>query len=546
VIYPRKDLESDQASRFVSFLYILNKELTKKLKESLKLTIGIDDGITKQLSKILKEESIVPFRGISYPRCGSNLNIDTKFEVFCPDCELQIDFILPTHILMRNNPPDIYITNPWTLEYRLCESQANMSDRVYVQQFRDVKTIILDEAHEYRALQGSALRYTIRALDFIAQRQAKIILSSATIPQPEDFATKLTGFNTRQIEVLDYNGIIKELKKYGFKALSGERISLIEVVSINPHVSWATYICQLAILLSTIYFVRKVVKELGKDVYVPQGIIFVDNIHEIRRIRRQFSESIYLGDPRDHLRPDIDPLERYSYISYARFDDIKMEYLGNRFRMYTPKGVIDTEKLDQLLKFISECHSEVSPEERTHLRAKLANGEVAIILSTSTLELGVDYKDVGFIVNVGFPSVLGLVQRIGRGGRSANTLFTALGIVVVRNIPTEMYWVYRPDLRELLDPVQVVARAESLNIAYENPAIIKRAILHVALTTLALENKPTHTSGTLIRDFDLRVGGKGLDITREFYSRLCKTLAESNLLKSLIKYVFTIPEQEDQ
>ncbi len=545
IIYPRKDLESDQASRFILFLYILNKELTEGLGKSLKLTIGIDDGMTKHLSRILEEKSVVPFRGVSCPNCGFDLNVNKAFNVFCSNCKLQLDFIRPTHSHMRGNPPDIYITNPWTLEYRLCESPANKSDRIYVHQLRNVKMIILDEAHEYKALQGGALRYVIRTLDFIAQKQAKIVLSSATIPHPKEFAIKLTGFNAKQLEILDYSDVVKELTRQELKVLSGERISLIEITSINPHVSWATYVCQLAILLSTIYLIRRIAKkELGRDVYIPQGIIFVDNIHEIRRIRRQFSESIYLGDPRDHLRPDIDPLERYSYLPYVQLDDVKIEYLDDKFRISTPKGVKDIEKLEQLLEFIAECHSEVPTEERTRLRAKLINSEIAIILSTSTLELGVDYKDVGFIVNVGFPNPLGLIQRIGRGGRSINTLFTVLGAIVVRNIPTEMYWIYKPNLRDLLDPEHAVKRAEPLNIAYKNPAVMKRAILHAALTTLALENEQTFTSGVLIKNFNIREERNGLNKAKELYSKLYETLTKSSLFNSLVKYIFTVPDKE--
>ena len=554
IVYPRIALESDQAFRFILFTYLLNMELRRKGVD-ISLTIGIDDGLTRKIEREMSEKAFADFRGITCPRCYLRnvseeqrgiLKVLGKYhEVQCNLCKESFNFIKATHTLMKKETPDIYITNPWTLEYRLCESEANRSNRVSVKAFTESLLLVLDEAHEYKTLIGGALRYTIRTLDFISKNSIRVIISSATIPAPLDFAHKLSGFKNEDILVLEYgNSLRKCTSTWNLKGPSGRRLILSEVISVNPYVSWATYICQLLIMLSTLFFVRRYARDLGYNVFIPQTIAFVDNIHEIRRIRRQYDESINLGDPKDHLDSSLiaDNLERYAYIPYGEYKNIKLTYntTGKYFELRYGGRILQFRKLDMLHRLLEECHSEVEPHIRSEVQNKLAHANIASVLATSALELGVDYKGVSFIINAGFPEILSLIQRIGRGGRAEHTLYTVLGIIIIRNNPVEMYWAHRPDLQSLLNPREVLKKTRPLRVTYQNPSIKQRALFHAALTVLALNDEKTHTSGEIIKDFELRISSKGLMQARSLYENILAVITlkrYTSMFKKLIEHL---------
>jgi len=57
-----------------------------------------------------------------------------------------------------------------------------------------------------------------------------------------------------------------------------------------------------------------------------------------------------------------------------------------------------------------------------------------LVIATSTLEMGVNIENAGVVVQYGLPALPEIVvQRFGRGGRSAHTLFTSIGVLVPRN-----------------------------------------------------------------------------------------------------------------
>ncbi|MFN8074157.1 MAG: DEAD/DEAH box helicase [Kineosporiaceae bacterium] len=63
-------------------------------------------------------------------------------------------------------------------------------------------------------------------------------------------------------------------------------------------------------------------------------------------------------------------------------------------------------------------HSSLSADERRRAEAAFAEGRDCVIVSTSTLELGIDVGDLDRVVQLGAPaSVASLLQRLGRTGR---------------------------------------------------------------------------------------------------------------------------------
>lgn len=75
-------------------------------------------------------------------------------------------------------------------------------------------------------------------------------------------------------------------------------------------------------------------------------------------------------------------------------------------------------------------HSSISLEERTRAEQAFSEGSNCVIVSTSTLELGIDVGDLDRVIQIDSPgSVASFLQRIGRTGRrrgtSRNCLFLA-------------------------------------------------------------------------------------------------------------------------
>jgi len=115
------------------------------------------------------------------------------------------------------------------------------------------------------------------------------------------------------------------------------------------------------------------------------------------------------------------------------------------------------------------------PEERRRLERKLFRGELAAVLSTSALELGIDVGGLDVCVLVGYPgSLISSWQRIGRVGRRGQT-----GLVVMVAMPDalDQYLVRHPDMffdgefeRAVLDPLNpFVAGKHLVCAAAEEP-----------------------------------------------------------------------------
>ncbi len=79
-------------------------------------------------------------------------------------------------------------------------------------------------------------------------------------------------------------------------------------------------------------------------------------------------------------------------------------------------------------------NADIDRDERIEKEEVLRQGNFRVVLSTSTLELGVDLPNVGFILQLGVP-IQGdsIIQRFGRGGRSNDTFRISLGILVAKN-----------------------------------------------------------------------------------------------------------------
>lgn len=403
IFYPRKSLGSDQMGRLIKLVYYINK------KCEVQLTIGIDDGDVKTRKDIKEYEE---FRGIKCPIHSEETLIIKQKKVFCKKCNKFLDFICLTREDFISKPPTILITNIWAYQYRLSDPRYWRNNYLSP----DTEFFVFDEIHAYRSIVAGVLRYFIHILRTLVSEKARLILSSATIPKLEEFIQDITGKNPHQ-----FLKVVYDERVHGKDA---EKIELYLLLGINPLTSWETYTHELAIFLSTVNRMRKL-NNL-------QSLIFVDSIRNISRLYTQALEAIELGDPKDHLLSYIPPENAFCYWIYNE----NYKLVGN--------SISKIDELRDEIKSNIETHYS-DKVGRFEIEKRIKTGNIDVVFTTSTLELGVDYDRVSVIVNTGIPFALeSIIQRVGRAGRSEdNTLYTSLCVIVVRNNPLEYFYLYK-------------------------------------------------------------------------------------------------------
>jgi DEAD/DEAH box helicase domain-containing protein len=103
---------------------------------------------------------------------------------------------------IRQAPPPILISNPDMLHMGILPYHEQWKDF-----FKDLKLVVIDEAHVYKGILGSHLVQIIRRLRRICrlyQSDPQFILSSATIARPELFSESLTGLSFQAVQESGY------------------------------------------------------------------------------------------------------------------------------------------------------------------------------------------------------------------------------------------------------------------------------------------------------------------------------------------------------
>lgn len=448
LIYPRKSLERDQLNKLISILYRINEFFRNFLRIEDAITIGIDDGETPRTRNATSGEH---YRGVNCPRSGCKdspleYSVTSKgIRVRCRRCGYSYDWILGTREQVWSRKPDILITNVWTLDWRLPSKAIQHDYNLY----DGVKYIVMDEAHTYQSLLGGNIRYLLKRLKNSTNADPKVILASATLPNPNKFARELLDLNDQDIAVISTENVGKRKKKV-----------LYLIMGVHPKKSWETAVYELALLLGTVSHYRNI-----------QSVIFIDSIKSINRIyysHLKVAVEMY-NEPKDHLNMGIasDPDDPYAFWVY-----------GN--------GKINPNTPYEIFNKIQIHHAGV--EGRETIEKEFVRGRYGVLLATSTLELGVDYPNVGIIMNVGVPfRSESLPQRVGRAGRNPErTLNTILAIILVRNTPLEMYYIFRPE-----ELIYGFKNAE-IPISWRNIAVKRYHALSMLLDEIGREGGSTY------------------------------------------------------
>ena len=479
IVYPRKMLETNQAERLIILLAILNEELSKVGLEPIKLYIR--DGDTYNLKINAETKGMVPFRGIQYK--GKELLVDSTGKIYlrypnedkveeAPD----LSFIIPFQGITAKEA-DIVITNANTLMYR---SLSLPDNDIGLNEILEAEVIVLDEAHEYSPVMLANLSYLVRSIKCLKEGKVKTIISTATLHNPIEFASKLSGVTEDKVVDISY-----ERLKTSLHRRMGQKAELTLFIQVHPQVSWATYIAELTTVQLFVYWAS--LYEMKQ--FTPQAIFFVNNVKELSRLYGIIDNSLSLGSPTRKLcikKPKAP----------SKCDSLSNPHYMVHYNYSYPKAYNEAKKSFEesgnLYNILSRLYmivfSGVPLEKRAEIYREFRENKLGNILATSSLELGMDYPQVSIIVNAGFDRLPSLIQRFGRGGRSIRSLYTTLNMLVVRNNPIEyMLYADKETLKNIISGKLKPSMGSP--IALDTPAVLTYALLRHAAMIALLEGK---------------------------------------------------------
>ncbi len=193
LVYPMNALAKDQVERLRKILWKLNQGLPKEEK----ITFAIYTGDTPRDEEVLKKEfqernisEICPLseddmKILGCPKdCNRNhLKYDAENEIlYCErNKNIKIDYQILTRKSIRENPPDIIVTNYVQLEHILSRKEDTQWLSTGL-----LKFIVLDEVHSYSGSKGIDVAFLMRRIKKESQSKPIFIGTSATLSQKHD------------------------------------------------------------------------------------------------------------------------------------------------------------------------------------------------------------------------------------------------------------------------------------------------------------------------------------------------------------------------
>ena len=286
---------------------------------------------------------------------------------------------------LATTPPDILITTPESL-FLMLTSQARES-------LRSVQTVIVDEVHAVAgSKRGAHLALSLERLDELLEEPAQRIGLSATVRPIEEVARFLGG--VRPVEVvapgsgkewdLEVVVPVEDMAELALAPAQDAEAGIPEGsaaqgearASIWPHVE------------------ERVVDLIEQH---RSTIVFANSRRLAERLTARFNE---IATDRAEATVAEDPPGRNAQ---ARIPAAIMAQSGQS---------------DGAPVVIARAHhGSVSKDQRALIEDALKRGELACVVATSSLELGIDMGAVDLVVQIESPpSVASALQRVGRAG----------------------------------------------------------------------------------------------------------------------------------
>jgi ATP-dependent helicase YprA (DUF1998 family) len=426
-IYPRRILIEDQASRLVKAIKdlweVYKDELSKKNKFSEFLhmqpiilglqkgeipkdfdekeleKVGIlkkdEKGTYLSLIKCIHPDGVYNFRLIDEDS-KSLIGVSLKGVFQCEKCGFKI-FIS----LSRNNhkkilteikdakrriddrgsgsAPFILLTTFESLERLFLESD-------FSEFFKNLEYIVVDEAHVYQSIYGLHISHILKELFEILElygnnlEKLKLIFSSATLPTPSEFVSKLLSFKNvtpNDIEEIKRNPAVDS------QLLPGCYKYFIYLLT-KPHI----YPLKPRALIQTVMYFAHVINKVYEDARL---VAFFDTKGSLRRLIRQYNDA-----------------ERRKLFRY-------------RIRLTHNENMPETQRWTLLFDLSNktwDINKLTNPIQALPVTSEFKEQRGDVMFCTSAFELGVDDLKINSVIQYSSPrTLLSFVQRVGRGNR---------------------------------------------------------------------------------------------------------------------------------
>ncbi|MBN2051971.1 DEAD/DEAH box helicase [Candidatus Woesearchaeota archaeon] len=323
---------------------------------------------------------------------------------------------------MLIKPPHILITTPESFAIMLTSTK-------FSEKLRDVQWCIVDEIHALASSKrGAHLALSLERL----QTRTKFtrIGLSATVAPLEEVAKFLVGFDVesgkpRDCKIVDVNFA----KQLDLKVLSPVK-NLITAT--YDDISTETY---------------KLIDQLVQS--HKTTLIFTNTRSATERVVH-------------HLK------ERFPK-HYMKIEDAKEEASKKETIEIKETG----EDIGGYKSLIGAHHGSLSKEHRLSVEEKLKKGELRVVVSSTSLELGIDIGYIDLVILLGSPkSVARALQRIGRSGHKLHD--TAMGRIIVMD---------RDDLIEcsVLLKAALEKKIDKIDIPHNCLDVLAQQILGIAI-----------------------------------------------------------------
>ena len=484
LVYPRKSLQKQQLEILLKILHHVNTNLRQKL--NIVLTVAIDKGVAgsqeydkKEIAEIELGNNLQGKLVQVRTKKGNNIQLETFLDlgnnqtISIPYFKGMVlhsqdrDFIL-------SQEPDILITNPWAIRERIKSSKLSFRSAYTERRF-----IVFDEAHVYININYldlvAALKLYRHIMTSKARNGLKFVLSSATIPLKDkrELAQWILGL-CKDDNCSSYDIDLNKVSLLDYDRLEPD----------NPNKVLKVIVTLLPYRLSIETLVQGVIQILVTALMHKQlkAIIFVDSISEVSTLMKYIDTIFHYREGMeicDHILATTCRHSKGVTINtniIRRVLDTKPDtYDDYSWSHFIPTSDLINKHVDNLLSriqsaadIIKEHHGALNDDVRRAIEQGFTKGSYKVLLATSTLDLGVNFDDVTFIVQYKEPiSDEALIQRVGRAGRKDESFKIAMAFY----IPT-----YTPMLIQTLVSQQTITQSSfsPQSIPLPHPAIIHK------------------------------------------------------------------------
>lgn len=235
------------------------------------------------------------------------------------------------------------------------------------------------------------------------------------------------------------------------------------------------------------------------------------------------------------------------------------ERVVHHLRTRFPKhyAVIDEENVQKAPSLIAAHHGSLSKEHRLAVEERLKSGELRVVVTSTSLELGIDIGSIDLVVLLGSPkSVARALQRIGRSGHQLHEEAKGRIIVQDRDDLVECAVLLKNALEGDIDRIRVptncldVLAQQLLGIALEAPvsvkelfALVRRSYCYVNLDRKDFDSLLDYLSGEYVslehrnvyakiwKDEESGMVGKRGKLTRLIYLTNSGTIPDETSIK---------------